>query len=113
MTELLGLPVVSLTGTMQEYNVPAIDAIIRGFSDFGKNCFVFDLNKLVYSDDTDLKALTEILKSSSKYLRIHVVCSGESRRKLKEAELDKRIHLYSTTDELADLLKSVTSMDEI
>lgn len=113
MTELLGLPVISLDGTVQETNMPAINAMICGLSDFGKNSFIFDLNRIDCNSENDLHTLAQILKSSQQYLKIHVVCSGEPRKKLREAGLDKRIHLYSTTNEIAILLKRVTSRGEI
>jgi len=107
--ELLGVPRVALRGSMDGWHDQAIRGVLEGFGDQGITSVVLDLAELSFAGIDGATGMINVLRSLTPVMCVHVVAQGSSRDILHRAQFPPAVHLYSSTDELA---QQVASTDE-
>lgn len=100
--ELIGVPKVSLNGSMDGWHEQAVAGILRGFRNQGTTSIVLDLGALSFAGYNGATALVNVLRSLGPEVCVHVVSSCSSASFLTRANLGPSVKLYSSTDELAE-----------
>lgn len=105
ISQVMEVPIITITGTMHCAHGPAMSAMLSGMTELCKNSFVFDITKLIYPEEKAALCMVEILGGLPESLKLHLVCSGFLKHLIARAQIEKSISLYSTTDEIAELLR--------
>lgn len=107
--ELLGVPRVVLRGSMDGWHDQAIRGVLEGFSDQGVASVVLDLAELTFAGVDGATGMINVLRSLGSSMCVHVVAENAPKDILMRAKFAPHVHLYSSTDELAE---QVTSAEE-
>ena len=102
--ELIGIPRVTLRGSMDGWHDQAISGVLMSFRDQGTTSLVFDIVGLSFCGMDGASAMIKVLRSLGPQICVHVLASGAPSGILNRAELGQCIRLYSTTDEIANHL---------
>jgi hypothetical protein len=100
--ELLGVPRVVLRGSMDGWHDQAVKGILEGFGDQDVSSLVLDLAELTFAGIDGATGMINVLRSLCPSMCVHIVAEGAPRDILCRAKFPPSIHLYSSTDELAE-----------
>jgi len=100
--ELLGVPRVVLRGSMDGWHDQAIRGVLEGFSDQGISSVVLDLAGLSFAGSDGATGMINVLRSLDPALCVHLVAASGLKEIMHSAKFPPSIHLYSSTDELAE-----------
>ena len=104
--ELIGIPKVTLRGSMDGWHDQAISGVLMSFRDQGTSSLVLDIVGLAFTGVDGASAMIRVLRSLGSQICVHVLTSGAPADILNRAELGLCIRLYSTTDDIANHLIS-------
>jgi hypothetical protein len=107
--ELLGVPRVVLRGSMDGWHDQAVRGVLEGFGDQGITSVVLDLAELSFAGIDGATGMINVLRSLTPGMCVHVVAQGASQDMLQRAKFPPAVHLYASTDELAE---QVATSDE-
>ena len=100
--ELLGVPKVSLSGSMHDWHDQAVLGVLAGFRDQQATSLVLDIVGLRLSGIDGAAGLISVLRSLGPGMCVHIVACGAAKAILDKAGLGPSARLYSSTDELAE-----------
>lgn len=101
---LLGVPKVTLRGSMDSWHDQVVSGVLTGFRDEGTTSLVLDIAALSLCGVGGATSLVNALRSVGPEMGIHVVVSGSAANILDKAKLGPSVRLYSSTDELAEYI---------
>lgn len=102
--DLIGVPRVTLRGTMDGWHDQAVAGILASFCDQGTTSVVLDLAGLSLAGIDGATSLIRALRSLGPEIRTHIVTSGSTSAILEKALLGPCVRLYSSVDEIAEYL---------
>ena len=108
--KLIGVPKVTLRGSLDGWHDQAMSGVLSGFRDQGNTSLVLDIAGLNFSGTNAATSMVTVLRKLGPEMCVHIVTSGFSARVLQKAELGPAVRLYASTDELAEYI-SPTSED--
>ncbi len=102
--ELIGVPRVTLRGSMAGWHDQAILGVLNGFGDQDATSLVLDIAGLDFAGTDGLAAMVNALRSVGPGMCVHVVASAPIASTLCRAAFGPSVRLYSSTDEIAEHL---------
>lgn len=102
--ELIGVPRVTLRGSMDGWHDQALSGVLKGFEDEGAGSLVLDMAGLLLAGVEGATSLINALRAVGPGLCVHVVACSSIRGMLERARLGPCLKLYSSTDEIAEYL---------
>lgn len=102
--ELIGVPKVTLRGSMDSWHDQAMSGVLMGFRDQGTSSLVLDLAGLRFVGVSGAASMVNVLRMLGPEISVHVVTSSASAAVLQKAGLGSTVRLYSSTDEIAEYL---------
>lgn len=101
ISELLGVPKVSLSGVLDNYHDQVVPGILKGFREQRAPSLVLDLDGLVSADTKSMLALMQSLRELGPGTSVHILASGTVSSALSRAAEGTGIKVYSTLDDIA------------
>ncbi len=102
--ELIGVPRVTLRGSMDGWHDQAVIGVLTGFAEQDATSLVLDIAGLAFGGPDGMTAMIIALRSVSPGMCVHVVAPAPAAATLRRAALGPSVRLYSSTDEIAEYL---------
>ncbi|MCX6346247.1 MAG: hypothetical protein NT018_14440 [Armatimonadetes bacterium] len=107
--ELLGVPKVSLSGTLGRWHEQAVMGIMNALREQGTPSMVLDMAGLDSSDAESTATMLNVFRSVGPGTCVHVVASEPFCNLLKRANIGPGVKVYCSIDEIS---KSITPENE-
>lgn len=101
ISELLGVPKISLSGILDNYHDQVVPGILKGFREQKTAYLVLDLDGLTKTDSKSILSLLQSLRELGPGTSVHVLASGTVSSMLSRAAEGTGIKVYSTLDDIA------------
>jgi len=102
--ELIGVPRITVRGSMDGWHDQAVSGILAGFADKDATSLVLDIAGLVFVGPEGVTAMVNALRSVGPAICVHVAASAPVAAMLRRARFGPSVRLYSSTDEIAEHL---------
>lgn len=110
VSDILGVPRVVLRGTMDCWHDEAISGILNGFADQGSAAVVLDIAELSYTGCDAAMQMLRVLRTLESSACVHIVARNQTMEMLVKARLPQSIRLYSSTDQIAQVISATDEM---
>jgi hypothetical protein len=108
--EIIGVPRVTLRGSMDGWHDQAVSGVLNGFRDQESTSLVLDIAGLTFAGAEGMTAMISVLRCIGPSMCVHLVAPAVVGATLRHAELGSAVRLYSSTDEIAHYLSPIDEL---